>query len=322
MRTILVAAILVFSGLAQTPPSPVKNEPEHSKKQAGPLNDTPSTASEPTSPVAPLVAQPTPNPRASETKEKVNSWPAWSDIFWPTWVLVIVTAIAVGAALKTLKAINAQVTEMRATGVQTDKLIAENIAQSTSMQKSVAEATRLASAMEVVSKGITISSKTAIDSVAALRERTAQQMRAYLTIMVGSASFQERDKNIRFEARPLLINCGHTPAHEVAYKAKAAILPVPLPADFDFPLPQDFIGSSIVGPQQTNILAAMIDDFLPDAEVAEIKTGQHRALYVWGLVTYKDIFDIEQTTRFCQLIYWLTDTNIFGVYISRHNQAT
>lgn len=82
------------------------------------------------------------------------------------------------------------------------------------------------------------------------------------------------------------------------------------------------MGSSILGPQQNNVLAAVVDAFVPDAEVADIKTGQTRALYVWGLVSYRDVFDIEQTTKFCQVIFWTTDTNIFGTYISRHNEAT
>jgi hypothetical protein len=216
---------------------------------------------------------------------------------------------------RTVEAGGEQVKDMK-------RSITEASRSAAAMEESVKESARLASAMEVVSREITISSKAAIDSVVALRERTAQQMRAYLTIMVGSACFQERSKNLKFEGRPLLVNCGHTPAHEVAYKAKAAILPVPLPDDFDFQLPENFIGSSVLGPQQTNVLGATVDDFSPDTEVADIKSGQDRALYVWGLVTYKGIFNDEQTTKFCQLIYWLSDTNIFGVYTSRHNQAT
>lgn len=105
-------------------------------------------------------------------------------------------------------------------------------AQSKSMEQSVSEAARLASAMEVVAKEMAVSSKAAVESVVALRERTAQQMRAYLTVNIGAAIYQERAKNWKFEGKPLLINTGHTPAKKVSFKASAAILKAPLPDDF------------------------------------------------------------------------------------------
>ncbi len=246
--------------------------------------------------------------------------PPW-DIYWPTLVLVVITGLAVRAAIKTLGSINAQVEEMRKTGEQTDKLIAENIAQSTAMQKSVAEAARLASAMEVVSKEIVVSSKAATESVIALKERTAKQMRAYLCVNIGGGDYQDRTKNFKFASRPILLNAGHTPAHKVSYKANAAILPVPLPEDFAFPLPDESIGAALLGAQQNATLGAIVDDFCDDKEVEDIKIGKGKVLYIWGIVNYEDVFGESHFTKFCQSTLFAPDGKVFGFFIPRHNEA-
>jgi hypothetical protein len=324
MKVIVLITSLAINGLFQTAPSPVKNEQQHNKKEAKPAGETRSSTTEPTSPITAPVGQPTPNSQTSDTKEKPGSWPPWTDIFWPTWILVIVTGFAVGAALKTLGAINAQVVEMRETGVQTDKLIAENIEQSKSMQQSVAEAARLASAMEIVANEIAVSSKAATESVVALRERTAQQMRAYLCVIIGGGTYQHRASNLKFAASPTLINAGHTPAHKVSYRAKAEILPVPLPDDFAFPLPDEAVGGSLLGPQQNATLNGVVDDFCADEEVEDIKAGKGKALYIWGIVNYKDVFGESHFTKFCQTVHFMrigAEHKITGFFIPRYDEA-
>jgi len=319
MKSIILIVALIF---LQSAPS-VKREQEHPKKETPPTQETPRSSGEPTPPITPPVSQTLPK-AAGETKDESKRWPPWSDVFWPSWALVIVTVIAVRAALKTLGSINAQVDEMRKTGEQTDKLIAENIAQSTSMQRSVSEAARLAAAMEVVSKEIAVSSKAATESVAALKDRTARQMRAYLCVVVGSGTFQEQVHGLKFAGSPSLINCGHTPAYKVSYRAKAAILPVPLPEDFTFPLPDESVGGSVLGPQQNAVLNAIVDDFCADEEVEGIKVGQDKVLYIWGIVNYKDVFGENHFTKFCQTVNFFrvgTENKVTGFYIARHDEA-
>jgi hypothetical protein len=194
--------------------------------------------------------------------------------------------------------------------------------QSKSMEQSVKEASRLASAMEVVSKEIAISAKAATDSVTALKERAAKQMRAYLSVVIGSGVYQERDKQLRFEAKPNLVNAGHTPAHNVKYKAKAEILPVPLPDDFSFPLSVDFLGGALLGPQQTAFMSAIVDNYCDDAEINDIKVGKGKALFVWGVVYYEDVFGDSHYTKFCQSTLWQADGKVFGYYIPKNNEAT
>lgn len=125
-------------------------------------------------------------------------------------------------------------------------LIRQNAAdQSRDMLASVAEASKSAAAMEEVAKHIAISAKAAQDSVTTVKERTAAQMRAYLAVVVGNAIYQERDREIRFEGKPLIVNAGFTPAYQVRYRAKSAMLPIPLSASFDFTLGEPNPGAAL-----------------------------------------------------------------------------
>ncbi len=193
--------------------------------------------------------------------------------------------------------------------------------QSESMKESVKEAARLASAMEVVSKEIAVSAKAATESVAALKERTAKQMRAYLCVNIGGGEYQDRAKNFKFASRPMLINAGHTPAHKVSYKAKAAILPVPLPEGFAFPLTDESIGAALLGAQQSATLGGIVDDFCDDKEVEDIKIGKGKALYIWGIVNYEDVFGDSHFTKFCQSTLFAPGDKVYGFFIPRHNEA-
>jgi hypothetical protein len=279
---------------------------------------------------------PAPDKR-QETKNEAGGWPPISDIYWPTVALVLVTGIAVWSAVKTLGAIRQQVAEMQKTGEQTDALIAENISQSKFLRQqaealgksayhlgeSVSEAGRTARAMENVAEQIAVSARAAVDSVDALRERTAQQMRAYVTVNIGSATYQERAKGFRFEGKPLLINTGHTPARNVSFMANAAILEAPLPDDFGFPITTEIRSTATVGAGQNAVLSAIVDGFVDDTEVEDIKVGKaRRVLFVWGIVTYDDIFGENHYTKFCQTLLWQPDGKaVFGFYYPKHNEA-
>lgn len=305
------------------------------QRERSPQKSDVSKATPKPSEAVPAVNNPSPPEKQQETKEQARRPPFW-DIYWPTLALVLVTGVAVIYAIKTLRAIREQVQEMRSAGEQTDKLVSESIAQTKTLVlqteslaqtahhlgESAAGAHRSAQAMEDVATHIANSVEAARDSVAALRERTAQQMRAYLTVIVGTALYQEEAKNIRFQGLPLLLNTGHTPAHKVSYVAAADILPVPLPDDFTFPLTDDFKGASVVGAQQNNQLFALVDHFVDESEVPDIKIAKGKALYAWGTVRYEDIFGESHVTKFCQLITWLPNGNVFGMFIPKHNEAT
>jgi hypothetical protein len=194
--------------------------------------------------------------------------------------------------------------------------------QSSETQASISEAVRAATAMEGVAQGIALSVQAAQESVATLKERTAMQMRAYVAVVVGVAIYQERDRNLKFEARPTIINTGHTPAHNLGFQATAGIMPVPFPDDFAFPIPEQRLGAAMLGPQQNFVMKVIAPDFVDEADVPAIKTGEGKSLCVWGLVTYTDAFGIARETRFSQVLSWLKDGSITGHYTQQHNNAT
>jgi hypothetical protein len=165
-------------------------------------------------------------------------------------------------------------------------------------------------------------------SVSASDAVSKRELRAYLTVIIGGGLFQERrdeDKggDLKFECRPLLINTGRTPALDITFKARAAIMAIPLPQGIHLPeAPDDGVGGNILGPQQNAHMFAIVDGFCADKDVDSIKFGKgNQGLYVWGRVTYKDVFGEDHYTRFCQQIYWDLDGTVKGQYIPGRNDA-
>jgi hypothetical protein len=203
------------------------------------------------------------------------------------------------------------------------ELVERNAVQhSGDMQASITEATRAASAMEDVAKAAAESAKLAAENVITIRERTAAQMRAYISVSIGTAVYQDREKELKFEAKPILINFGHTPAYNVTFNSRAKILPFPLPDDFDFPLSGDPGGVGVLGPQQQFILNAIVDDFVDNREIEDIKIMKGKALFIWGIITYRDAFGAGRETKFCHHMIWHPNGQIGGYYNKRHNEAT
>ena len=188
------------------------------------------------------------------------------------------------------------------------------------MERSVGEAVRSASAMEAVAEATR-------NNAALMQKMLHKQMRAYLIVEIGVGVYQDETK--RFDVRPSLTNVGLTPANNMHYWARAAILPFPSPDGHHFPAP---IGEStrhgmVIGPRQGIQLNAVVDDRIPPDDVEVVKRGKGRRVYIWGVVTYTDIFDeIERTTEFCQSIHWVKmpdgSETIYGTYDFNHNKAT
>lgn len=206
---------------------------------------------------------------------------------------------------------------------------ADSERQSREMKDSISAAVRSAEAMEKVAANSYKGSEAAIESVNALKERTARQMRAYLVVNVNSGLFQDRQNNIPFGVTPILINTGQTPAHNVRYTARCGILSLPLPDDYDFPLPDPHNEGAILGPHQDMTLHSRFDTMVPDDLASDVKYGRGNSrLYVWGEVRYEDVFGETHYTKFCHFIFWITDpgkpdnVSIHGFYAERHNEAT
>jgi hypothetical protein len=181
------------------------------------------------------------------------------------------------------------------------------------------QVTRSASAMETVAMATQ-------NNAALFQQMLAKQARAYGAVLVGGATYQERNKNIRFAAGSVLVNSGMTPAHRVRHRARAAIMPHPLPDDFDFPLPDETDGGPILNPREQYTFQTLVPDYVPDEDVAAIKLTNGKALYAWGEVAYDDAFGESHKTKFCHTFAWFgtnpDGTPPTGYYDRRHNEAT
>lgn len=193
--------------------------------------------------------------------------------------------------------------------------------QSADVERSIAQAARAATAMEGVAASMGISATAAQESVIALKERTAQQMRAYLTVLVGNATFQERAKGYLFEGRPMMLNTGATPAHRVRFRAHATIMTLPIAEDFSFPLHGAEDGGATLNAHQHFVFGRSVDAFVPDQDVAAIKDAAGRALVVWGLITYDDIFGEPHKTEFGIVYRWMSDGSVFGHWTTNNNES-
>jgi hypothetical protein len=186
--------------------------------------------------------------------------------------------------------------------------------QAKAMERHIGEAARSADAMERIA--------------ATIQTGNRAVMRAYLTVNTGSGAYQERDRigqpDIKFAVYPTVTNTGNTPARHVRIRKKAAFLPSTLPDNFTY---EELGGDTedpfaTVAAHQSYTIHAVVDDFVPDAEVARIKAGDGRNLHAWGEITYEDIFGDTHTTKFGQWIIFTPPNNqILGWYTPGQNDA-
>jgi hypothetical protein len=150
---------------------------------------------------------------------------------------------------------------------------------------------------------------------------TRAELRAYLSVVVGAGVYQ--DDKCKFEAKPGIINNGQTPAYNVRYRAKAEILSDSVAVSYTFTAPPDTPKSqSSIGPKENRLLSAILPYRVADSEVQDIMDGNGKALWVWGVVHYDDVFGKAHFTQFCQRLYWLKDrSNVFGIYDGRFGES-
>ncbi|MGC2697133.1 MAG: hypothetical protein WA738_15210 [Candidatus Angelobacter sp.] len=178
--------------------------------------------------------------------------------------------------------------------------------QSKAMEKHIGEAARSANAMEEIADVIQ-SGNTSI-------------MRAYLSVIIGTAVYQESQEGVKFEGKPSLVNTGSTPARNVRIWISARIMTTKEAETFDYPLGEESAkASAVAAPHQNYLLSAMVQNLVPDAEVPDIKHGRGKGLATWGRVTYDDIFGQSHTTRFGQWLFWYPNQSVYGYYIPGQN---
>ena len=219
--------------------------------------------------------------------------------------------------------------------LQTRKLALGAEQQGRDMSNSIAEAARSAGAMETVAGHLQTNAEKIVESVEiskGISEKqklySEMQMRAYVSVDIGSASPQNTATGFRFEARPMLINNGMTPARNFCYIVKAGIFPVPLRDDFvtTLEIPPD-TAKGLIPPRGTRFMYAVVDYLVPESEVQGIMDGIGQAFYVWGTFSYYDVFGVHRKNEFCHRLTFIPnrDGNGFtvnGLFEGNRNNET
>ena len=190
--------------------------------------------------------------------------------------------------------------------------------QTDRMERSVVEAARAATAMEGVGRATT-------QNAALMQSLVQKQMRAYLSVEMGAANYQ--DARLRFEALPRLMNNGLTPARNVSFKVLADLLDGSGHGDLVFPDVGELIANDVsVAPRASFTLSGAVDHRVPDAEVEAIMQGNTRRLFAWGKVTYDDVYGGSWETNFCCNYVFFRNAKgevvVSGYYYRRHNNST
>lgn len=195
--------------------------------------------------------------------------------------------------------------------------------QAGEMGRSVAEAARAATAMERLADQMTRAGAMNAEAFANQKMVLNQQARAWVYVRFDACISQDRTTAYPFETIVSLVNAGHTPARALNFARRLAILPYPLPDDFDFTLPESqFDAAGSLVPGQSLNFRQNIATLISDAEVVEIRGGGQRRLYQYGVVRYKDTFNEQHYANFCQWITWDTKDIPTAINHLHHNDLT
>lgn len=256
----------------------------------------------------PISVKVLPTPKTVEeiSQEKKDR----DDISGANWWMVRLTAAIGLVGLLQLFIFGLQARRLRQTIKKMDEIAK---GQTKDMQASISEATRSASAMEGVAQSLVLTTNSNEQSVSISREIADRQKlitvlssRAYLYAGLHMATYQDADHV--FEIRAFLANRGNTPAYNVTFKATLALLPSPIPDDFEFPLPADTAGTSVsfMAPGVTKLITRGLPERVPDEDVEAIKRGRPpRCLAMWGIVDYQDAFKEPRVLKFAFSVSWI-----------------
>lgn len=218
---------------------------------------------------------------------------------WVAYATVGLVIVTFGLALYTAKLYRATVR----LGKEAERTSSR---QGGEMAESIKQASLAATAMSSLAASMEVSVQAAKESAEILRQRSALQLRAFLTVSTGVSAYQERYRDVRFQAVARVRNSGNTPALHVRTRSASAFMARPLPEDFEFPLPSatdDDPGFTLGSGQESDIWAPPFDYF-PEEDVPDLKAGTREVLTFWGIVTYDDIFGESHSTKFCHSIHW------------------
>jgi hypothetical protein len=154
-----------------------------------------------------------------------------------------------------------------------------------------------------------------------LQVRTSRnQIRAYMVAIPGEFIDYNPKTKTMFELIAHYQNAGQTPAFDVYTVCSNGVLEFPLPDKYDFDEILEIherepggLKPSVqtIGAGQTGMIApGPIPIQYNSNVIADIKACRGLALYIWGKITYRDIFKSRHTTRFCLYLMFDTKGNV------------
>ena len=320
----LIATISVFLFLTAHASAQLNRPPPGGLKIGQPPQDQsqraqPETAGDQRgSATAPVIVKILPTPKTEkEARQEQSDRDDISSANW--WMVRLTGAIGLIAFVQSI-VFGLQARRLKQTIEKMEEIAG---GQTTDMQASIRESGRAAVAMEGVAAGIAASVENTSRMAEDQRGFWRQQMRAYVSVRFGAVVDQNKITGIRFEPRMIVANTGHTPAHNVTYRANAEAMEFPLKQGFTFPLPEQthVASAGMLAPQQTFIISAVVPILYEEADAGQIRNGIGRRIFVWGTVNYTDAFNVARYVNFSQHFLWLTNDTIMGYNTRRHNDA-
>jgi hypothetical protein len=274
---------------------------------------------------SPLIVKVLPTPKSAAEAEQDSKESA--DKSTNDRVNLIIAAFTAVVLLFQLIVFGYQGWQLRRT-VRAMRKIADDQGKDT--KEIIAESAKTATALGSVAASMaenTVSVKQSVETQSRMAQRQELigelQTRAFVAVNYLGLVPQNNDTMYRFEPRMQIVGTGLTPAYKVQYQAGCDILPFPLPNGFEFQIPDIPPGGvGMLGPRNIFTISAVAPRMYSDLEIAEIKAGITRRLFIWGKITYEDAFKKERYVTFAQSIVWFADgiTNT-GMNADRYNDA-
>lgn len=133
-------------------------------------------------------------------------------------------------------------------------------------------------------------------------ELMTKQARAYIVADFGRGYYQ--DKNYYFGGECFVRNDGLTPAYNVSFWCCAKVMKneaVDLSRPAGIPINAN---DATVAPRQQFVIRNSLDFKFSDDEVALILEGQKQKLFLFGELSYDDIYGKPHVTKFCHTFFF------------------
>jgi hypothetical protein len=159
------------------------------------------------------------------------------------------------------------------------------------------------------------------------KEAAEKELRAYISVIPGFFRGQE-DAGAHCVASPVIKNFGKTPARNMRARLWLCLGDSDRGDETIFDKFKDVIPYTFrtdVGPgQEIAKMIFMLDGISAD-DVLKLGKRHGKAIYLFGVIDYTDVFGNDRFTKFCYWINWIAGLEVkpdFWVLTGPHNQST